>query len=101
MNTNHQAYVSHQVEAQCNIILSNHAQVRMKQRCIKASWINLVLEYGREVYQKGKHSYSISLDSTGVKKIKRLYGDMFDVSKLRSLYLIVSEDNVLVTCAYR
>jgi hypothetical protein len=63
--------------------------------------MNLVLEYGREVYQKGERTYSISLDKAGIQKIKHLYGNAFDVNKLRRLYIIMTEDAVVVTCAYR
>lgn len=83
------------------LILTQHAKVRMKQRGIKAHWVELVLEYGREAYQKGKHTYSISLDKLGIKKIKNIYGSVEDLNKLRSMYVIVADDGAIVTCAYR
>lgn len=83
------------------LILTEHAKVRMKQRGIKSHWVELVLQYGREVYQKGKHTYSISLDKLSIKKIKKIYGSVEDLNKLRSMYVIVADDGAIVTCAYR
>ncbi len=84
-----------------DVHLTNHAEARKQQRGIKDSWISLVLEYGHYIYQKGKHSYSVSLDKAGVKQIRNNYGEIAELSKLRNLYLILSDDSVLVTCAYR
>lgn len=80
---------------------SDHAQARMQQRGIKDSWIALVLEYGHYLYQSGKHSYTISLDKSGIQQIKQKFGDLVELSKLRRLYLILSDNSVVVTCAYR
>lgn len=56
------------------VILSHHAQARVQQRGIKKTWIALVLEYGHYVYQRGKHTYTISLDKSGIKQIKQKFG---------------------------
>jgi hypothetical protein len=80
---------------------SHHAQARMQQRGIKDSWVALVMEYGHYCYQSGKHAYTISLDKSGIKLIKQNFGDLVELSKLRHLYLILSDDSVVVTCAYR
>lgn len=83
------------------VLLSEHAKTRLKQRGIKKSWISLVLEYGRYIYQSGKHTYTVSLNKSGINQIKKAFGELVDLTKLRSLYLILSEDSVVVTCAYR
>jgi hypothetical protein len=83
------------------VIYSSHAVSRIKQRGIKTTWITLLLEYGCELYQQGKGTYTYSFDKASIKKIKRIYGNTFSLSKLRSLYLVLSEDNVVITCAYR
>ena len=83
------------------VILSDHAQARIQQRGIKPSWISIVLEYGHYIYQSGKHTYTVSLDKSGIKQIKKSFGDLVDLGKLRKLYLILSDDSVVVTCAYR
>jgi hypothetical protein len=83
------------------VICTKHAEDRIKQRGIKREWMSLLLDYGRETYQKGKRTYSVSLDKAGIKKIKRSYGNAFDLSKLRRLYLILTEDYIVITCAYR
>lgn len=84
------------------LALTKHAKGRMQQRGIKTRWIELVLEYGREVYQKGRQSYKISLDKIGIKKIQSIYGSFEDLRKLRSVYVIVAaDDGAIVTCAYR
>jgi uncharacterized protein YjlB len=83
------------------VILSQHAQTRIQQRGIKNDWIALVLEYGHYIYQSGKHVYTISLDKSGIKQIKKKFGDSVELSKLRHLYLILSDESVVVTCAYR
>lgn len=88
-------------EEQSNIAITDHAIARMKQRGIKPAWISLLLEYGCYVYQSSKKTYSISLNKTGIKQIKKHFGDLVDLSKLRRIYLILSDDSVLVTCAYR
>ncbi|MEH6626613.1 MAG: DUF4258 domain-containing protein [Motiliproteus sp.] len=89
-------------EASLNgVIFSKHAKDRMKQRSIKPEWVSLLLDYGHEHYQKSKHTYSLSLDKAGIKEIKRSYGNTIDLSKLRSLYVILTEESVIVTCAYR
>ena len=80
---------------------SDHAQARKQQRGIKDYWISIVLEYGHYVYQSGKHAYTISLDHSGIKQIKQMFGDLVELSKLRRLYLILSDDSVVITCAYR
>jgi hypothetical protein len=83
------------------LVLTKHAKVRMKQRSIKSHWVNLVLEYGKEAYQKGKRSTSFSLDKLGVQKLKKAYGKFEDLNKLRQVYVVVSDDGAVVTCAYR
>ena len=83
------------------IVQTKHATARIKQRGIKNSWINLILEYGDESFQSSNKSISISLGKNGVKKIKQLYGNKFNLNKLRRLYLVLTHDDVLITCAYR
>ena len=83
------------------VILSNHAEARIKQRGIKKDWLALLLEYGHYIYQNGKHAYTVSLDKSGLKEIKKKFGERLDLTKLRSLYLILSDESVVVTCAYR
>ena len=84
-----------------NINFTHHAVARKQQRGIKDSWIALVLEFGHYIYQKGKHTYTVSLDKTGIKKIKQAYGDLVELNKLRCMYVILSEDSAVITCAYR
>lgn len=86
---------------QTSIAISDHAKTRMKQRGIKLAWVTLLLEYGYYAYQNSKNTYSIYLNKTGIKQIKKHFGDIVDLSKLRSIYLVLSDDSVLVTCAYR
>jgi hypothetical protein len=83
------------------IVFSNHAKVRMQQRGINKTGIAFLLEYGRYAYQSSRHCYSISLDKSGLKKIKRQFGNLNILPKLRRLYLILSDDSVVITCAYR
>lgn len=80
---------------------TKHANKRMKQRGIKFYWVKLVLEYGCEAYQKKKRTYTVALDKKGIKKLKRNSQSLTNLTKLRRLYLILSEDFVLITCAYR
>lgn len=84
-----------------NINFTNHALARKQQRGIKDSWIDLVLEFGHYIYQKSKHAYSVSLDKTGIKRIKETYGNLVYLNKLRRVYVILSEDSAVITCAYR
>jgi len=100
-NTANKDQVSQQNSSSALLRLTNHAMKRMQQRSIKHEWINLVLEYGNEVYQKGNQSYSFSLDKVGVKKIKNTLKRQEDWKKLRQLYVVVSNDGAIVTCAYR
>lgn len=100
-NATHISQTSLQEITSPEVQFSDHAQARMQQRGIKDSWVALVLEYGRYLYQNGKHSYSISLDHSGIKHIKQKFGDLVELSKLRRLYIILSDDSVVVTCAYR
>jgi hypothetical protein len=83
------------------IIFTDHAKARMQQRGINKTVIAFLLEYGRYIYQKSGHCYSVSLDKAGIKKIKRQFGDLNILPKLRRLYLILSDGSVVVTCAYR
>ena len=80
---------------------SEHAKVRKQQRGIKDWWVSIVLDYGNYEYQNGKHTYSISLNKASLKSIKRTFGKLVDIEKLRRLYVIMSEDSVVITCAYR
>lgn len=84
-----------------NINFTDHALARKQQRGIKDSWIDLVLEFGQYIYQKSKHTYTVSLDKTGIKKIKQTYGDLVELNKLRRMYVILSDDSSVITCAYR
>ena len=104
------AYVSNGVTRLNDDVLSSdpigvtqtkHAIARIKQRGIKNAWINLVLEYGEESFQSNHKSISVSLNKNGIKQIKRIYGNTFNLSKLRRLYLVLTHDYVLITCAYR
>jgi len=84
-----------------DVICTVHANTRIQQRGIKPAWVNLVLEYGHEQYQKGRGSYSFSLNKSSIRNIKRDYQNTFDIQKLRKIYVIVSDDDALITCAYR
>lgn len=84
-----------------DVICTDHANTRIQQRGIKPAWVNLVLEYGQEQYQKGRRSYSFSLNKSGISNIKRDYRNTFDIQKLRKIYVIVGDDDALITCAYR
>ncbi len=84
-----------------NVNFTHHAEVRKQQRGIKDSWIDLVLEFGHYIYQKGKHSYTVFLDKSGIKQIQQTYGDLVELTKLRRMYVILSEDSTVITCAYR
>lgn len=83
------------------LINTKHADTRIQQRGIKNEWIQLVLEYGDEKFQHTKNTISVSLKKHGIKKIKRCFGNSVDINKLRRLYLVLTHDNVLITCAYR
>lgn len=93
--TNHQSF------SDSHIACTDHAIVRMKQRGIKPAWINLLLEYGCYAYQNSQKTYSIYLNKSSIKRIKMHFGNLVDLSKLRRVYLIMTSDSVLVTCAYR
>ena len=84
-----------------NVKFTDHALSRKRQRGIKDLWISLVLEFGQYIYQKGKHTYTVSLEKGGVRQIQRTYGDLVELTKLRRMYLVLSEDSVVITCAYR
>jgi hypothetical protein len=83
------------------VIQTKHAVARIKQRGIKNAWINLVLEYGEESFQSNHKSISVSLNKNGIEQIKQIYGNTYNLSKLRRLYLVLTHDYVLITCAYR
>lgn len=42
-----------------SVNFTRHAIARKQQRGIKDSWIDLVLEFGHYIYQKGKQSYTV------------------------------------------
>lgn len=84
-----------------NVIFTDHALARKQQRGMKESWVDMLLEYGQYIYQKGKHTYTVSLNKSGINQIKEAYGNLVELSKLRRMYVIVSEDLVVITCAYR
>lgn len=83
------------------VVFSHHAGIRMQQRGIQKAWVALLLEYGKRVYQSGKKTVTVSLDKKGTAAVKKAFGNVIDVSKLRRIYLILSNDSVVVTCAYR
>lgn len=87
--------------ADYSVTASDHAKKRMQQRCIKESWLALILEFGKHQYQKGKQTFTVSLDKNGIKKLKETFGGLVDINKLRNIYLIMTTDSVVVTCAYR
>jgi len=84
-----------------DVLASDHAARRKQQRGISDQAVELVLKFGRYVYQSGRKTYSVSLDKKGIQALRRRYGQVKELSKLRNMYLILSSDNVLVTCAYR
>ena len=83
------------------IEFSDHAKARMQQRGINKTGVAFLLEYGQYRYQKSKHCYSVFLDKPGIKKIKQQFGDLDMLPKLRRIYLILSDDCTIITCAYR
>lgn len=82
-------------------ICTTHADIRKQQRGISNQLVDLVLKYGRYSYIKGQHCYRVSLDKFGLKKLQNNASIPTEISKLRKLYLVLSEENQIITCAYR
>lgn len=78
------------------ISLTNHAISRMAQRGIKLKDVELVLDYGREMYAKGAILYVLSK-----KEIEKHQKTEPKLKNLRGLKVVVSTHNYTVITAYR
>lgn len=76
--------------------LTRHAINRMAQRGIKPKDVELVLDYGREIYAKGAILYVLSK-----KEIEKHQKTEPKLKNLRGLKVVVSTHDYTVITAYR
>lgn len=76
--------------------LTRHAISRMAQRGIKPKDVELVLDYGKEIYAKGAILYVL-----GSKEIKKYQKTEPALKNLKGLKVVVSTHDYIVITAYR
>lgn len=76
--------------------LSQHAEVRMQQRGIRRTDIELAVQYGRRIHAKGLTYYVV-----GRKEVERQAMQGRNISSLAGLQVLVQEDEGLVVTTYR
>jgi hypothetical protein len=76
--------------------LSHHAEVRMQQRGIRKTDVELAVQYGRRIHAKGLTYYVV-----GRKEIERNALQGRDISGLSGLQVLVQEEDGLVVTTYR
>lgn len=69
-----------------------HAALRMQQRGLSPEQIDLVLQYGREVHQRGIVYFVI-----GRKEVQQFAGGDIDLSGCEGIHVLVSPDGWVVT----
>lgn len=76
--------------------LTEHAIQRMSQRGIKANDIELVMDYGKEIYAKGVIYYVL-----GKKEVKRYSKQVPRLKQLEGIRVITSTHNCDIITVYR
>lgn len=76
--------------------LSHHAEVRMQQRGIRRTDIELAVQYGRRIHAKGLTYYVV-----GRKEVERQAMQGRNISGLSGLQVLVQEEDGLVVTTYR
>jgi hypothetical protein len=81
-------------------MLTNHAQQRMKDRCISPVVIDWLEQYGEVEPQNGAEFYYFSHRS--LKKLSSYTGGLSDKhDRLKKAYLVKGGNGVIVTAGYR
>jgi hypothetical protein len=76
--------------------LTRHAELRMQQRGIQSSDIELAVRYGRRIHAKGLTYYVV-----GRKEVKRQAQAGENISRLSGLQVLVQETEGVVVTTYR
>lgn len=76
--------------------LSRHAEVRMQQRGIRRTDIELAVLYGRRIHAKGLTYYVV-----GRKEVERQAMQGLNISSLAGLQVLVKDEEGLVVTTYR
>lgn len=76
--------------------LSQHAEVRMQQRGIRRTDIELAVQYGRRIHAKGLIYYVV-----GRKEVERQAKHGRNIAGLAGLQVLVQEEDELVVTTYR
>jgi hypothetical protein len=81
--------------------ISNHAQQRLKQRGIPELMLNLLVQYGRDEYQKG----GTTVWRLSRKAAKRLRQDLKEVlgrlDALADTYFVEATDGTVITAGHQ
>ncbi|MFT7404929.1 DUF4258 domain-containing protein [Zhongshania sp.] len=82
-----------------NLIISYHAEKRMRQRCISQFTVDTLLEYGEIDFHQGKECYYFSTRSK--KKLIQDYGNDIGEKILQEVsdYYCVAANDTIVTVA--
>jgi len=72
--------------------LTAHAALRMQQRGISTDLLELVLRYGRTLYERG-----LSFRVIGHKEVERYGREGVDVSRAEGVHVLVQADGAVIT----
>ena len=80
--------------------ISQHADVRSRQRGISSECITLLTRYGRRSKRAGG-AVEYSLDKKGRKTLQSIHPDKQILEKLRHQVVICTRSDVVITCYHR
>jgi hypothetical protein len=81
--------------------LTTHARVRMQQRGIPESALDVLLEYGREAHDH-RGAVIVLFDKRSRGHLRRRIGDRFrKVERWLNAYAVLSDDGAVITVGHR
>ena len=81
-----------------NLVISQHAQKRMQQRCIPNIVVDLLMHFGTETHSNG--AVRITFDRKSKKKARKYAAPIKIPEEMMNIYAVVA-DHTLVTIAHR
>ncbi|RTE66109.1 hypothetical protein EH243_08290 [Amphritea opalescens] len=82
------------------MMITQHARKRLKQRAIPDAMASLIINYGKEMYQKGG-TYKYQLTKRDAKHLKQDLNRVLNhLDSLSDTYLIESEDGRIITVGH-
>ena len=84
-----------------HLALTGHAGARMKQRCISAEALDILLEYGREAFDHRGHAVILYFDKRARRKLARAQPGRKDLERVARCYAVLSREGKVITVGHR